>query len=241
MPLIANQSFVFTPRESLIKKLADSVANKSIYMILLSGIRTSDTASVWDTIASGDTRSVLEQVTKKDILPYELKSTNGYTRSLLTFGEAYWDVASDTAKLPRTQGSFTLTADGIGYDGVALLEGATLKSSAVISNIDATANTLTSATHGLSNGDEVMIGGDVLPGGVNGAVLYKAINVTTNTFQISVDGIAVVDITSAGTNPFFRYAKGNLGSPILIAPSLSSLYAGVAHNIPLDISEADMN
>lgn len=74
---------------------------------------------------------------------------------------------------------------------------------------DAGTNYLTSASHGLSNGDQLNFLTDgTLPGGLEtfdynypwGGELYYVINKTTNTFQVSLtQGGSAVDITSAGS------------------------------------------
>lgn len=84
---------------------------------------------------------------------------------------------------------------------------------------DFTANagtdTLTSASHGLSNGDQLNFwSDDTLPGGLEvyeynypwSGELYYVINKTTNTFQVSLTpGGSAVNITSSGTGTHTWY------------------------------------
>lgn len=84
---------------------------------------------------------------------------------------------------------------------------------------DFTANSsteyLTSAGHGLSNGDQLnFLSDDTLPGGLTsfdyaspwGGEIYYVINKTTNTFQVSLTlGGSAVNITSTGTGTHTWY------------------------------------
>lgn len=74
---------------------------------------------------------------------------------------------------------------------------------------DAATDIITSAAHGLSNGDTVTFfnSGGALPTGISAATYYYVITATTNTFQISATvGGSALDITGAGsgTNKFAK-------------------------------------
>ncbi len=72
---------------------------------------------------------------------------------------------------------------------------------------DATANTLTAVSHGLSDGDRVAIGGSVVPGGLSSTVAYYVVNAASDTFKVSLtSGGSAVDITSTGTSVTFSEA-----------------------------------
>lgn len=67
---------------------------------------------------------------------------------------------------------------------------------------DAPTNVITSNSHGLSNGNRIVVtnSGGGLPGGLSVNTIYFIISSTTNTFKVSLtSGGSEVDITSAGT------------------------------------------
>lgn len=73
-------------------------------------------------------------------------------------------------------------------------------------------DTLTSAAHGLNNGETISFSSSgTLPGGISDystGAYYYVINKTTNTFQISLtSGGSAVDITSAGTGTHDWYTE----------------------------------
>lgn len=65
----------------------------------------------------------------------------------------------------------------------------------------ATSDTITSAGHGLSNGDVLILTtSDTLPAGLSTGTPYYVINKTTDTFEVSTEsGGSAVDITDTGT------------------------------------------
>jgi uncharacterized phiE125 gp8 family phage protein len=76
---------------------------------------------------------------------------------------------------------------------------------------------LTCAGHGYANGDAVPVWttSGILPAGLAALTSYYVVNKTDDTLQLSLSaGGAVVDITSAGTPPFFL---GYVPQPILQA------------------------
>ncbi|MDD5488975.1 MAG: hypothetical protein PHH49_08485, partial [Candidatus Omnitrophica bacterium] len=60
-------------------------------------------------------------------------------------------------------------------------------------------NKITRTGHGLVNGDRIKLDGTVLPGGTKAGTFYYVINVTANTFQISLNGTTALTLTSSGT------------------------------------------
>ena len=89
---------------------------------------------------------------------------------------------------------------------------------------------ITSAAHGLSNGDCLQFTtSNTLPAGLSLATNYYVINVTTDTFQVCADpGIpTAVDITDTGTGTHTYHLKGR------------KIYAGDWSNIELNIATAN--
>jgi hypothetical protein len=72
---------------------------------------------------------------------------------------------------------------------------------------DVTANTITSAAHGLANTNRVMVYNvfaEALPAGMTEGTIYFVVGATTDTFQLSLtSGGAAVDITGIGEGVFF--------------------------------------
>lgn len=83
---------------------------------------------------------------------------------------------------------------------------------------DSTTDTLTSAAHGLSNGNLITVAnaGGGLPAGLAADTYYYVVGVTANTFQLSLTpGGAAIDITTNGTGTQTAY-KEFVGQPILL-------------------------
>lgn len=100
------------------------------------------------------------------------------------------------------------------FDAVSLL---TATFTAAVTNI------VTSNSHGLSNGDALLLTTtDTLPAGLSANTIYYVCFVTTNTFKLSVDKpdsngiISVVDITDTGTGTH-TFTVCKTGQPILVA------------------------
>lgn len=73
-------------------------------------------------------------------------------------------------------------------------------------SVDAGTDTITSAGHGLSDGDPVPVSntGGALPAGLAAGTTYYVINSTADTFQLSTsEGGAAVDITDTGSGTHF--------------------------------------
>ena len=73
----------------------------------------------------------------------------------------------------------------------------------------ATSDIITSAAHGLSDGDCVTVAsGTTLPAGLSASTYYYVINSATNTFKLSTSpGGTAVDITDAGTGTHTWYQE----------------------------------
>lgn len=69
-----------------------------------------------------------------------------------------------------------------------------------VSAVDTSTDTLTSAGHGLSNGDRVKVRSEgAVPAGLSEATTYYVVGATTNTLQLSLtSGGAAVNLTDAG-------------------------------------------
>lgn len=66
---------------------------------------------------------------------------------------------------------------------------------------NATTDTFTATSHGLSNNDTVSVSATVLPTGFSNAIIYYVINAATNTFQLSLSqGGSAVDASTSGTS-----------------------------------------
>jgi hypothetical protein len=76
----------------------------------------------------------------------------------------------------------------------------------------ATTNIITSAAHGMTQGDCIQVSTTTtLPGGLSASTNYYVISVTTDTFKVSATpGGAEVDITNAGTGTHTYRLKGKV-------------------------------
>lgn len=79
--------------------------------------------------------------------------------------------------------------------------------------VDSTTDIITSAAHGLSNGDRIYFAATTLPGGIISTNIYYIVNTTLNTFQVSLTSSGVVvDITSNGTAVKWTVANVLMGT-----------------------------
>lgn len=90
-----------------------------------------------------------------------------------------------------------------------------LVGSFVPANVNVATDTITLTAHGLVNADQIHfelvsdVSGQLLPAPLVAGILYRVINATANTFQVSPSlGGAAVDLTSAGFGTSFVYKKG---------------------------------
>lgn len=141
-------------------------------------------------------------------------SGGGYARKTIV-----WDAATGGTKANNALITFDVPAGTYGfvtfwnaltgntnnYLGYAPING-TIKGFATVDAADVTANTITSAGHGLVNTDRVIffnVYAESLPTGITEGAAYFVVGATTDTFQISLtSGGAAVDLTAIGESFF---------------------------------------
>jgi hypothetical protein len=139
-------------------------------------------------------------------------------------GALTWDVPAGT------YGFFTfwnaITGNTTNYRGYAPF-GGTPRSFATADAADVTANTITSAAHGLVNTDRVMVFNvfaEALPAGLTEGTIYFAVGVTTDTFQLSLtSGGAAVDITGIGELFFQKVIPETFGAQGQITAAIAAI------------------
>jgi hypothetical protein len=133
-----------------------------------------------------------------------------YARQAVTWGAAASAQKSNSGALTfdvpaGTYGYFTYfnasTGNTGNYKGYAPFGGAT-KGYATVDAAGVTSDTITSAAHGLANGDRVMVFNvfaESLPTGLTEGTIYFVVGATTDTFQVSTtSGGAAVNLTAIG-------------------------------------------
>jgi hypothetical protein len=152
------------------------------------------------------------------VVAAELTEANGYNRKLYNPGTNSYSSGNKRVESPAVNNALVASGTSLQYDSTALIfNGASGANKGFTNaNVDAGTNTITVTTHGLANGDAIVLtadAGSTLAGGLTAGTLYYAAAVTSDTFQVSTatDGSAIVDITNAGSgNMRLRYAKGLL-------------------------------
>jgi hypothetical protein len=100
-----------------------------------------------------------------------------------------------------------LTGNTNNYLGYAHLNN-TVRGFGTVDAADVTANTVTSAGHGMANAQRVMaynVFAESLPAGLTEGTIYHVVGATTDTFQVSLtSGGAAVDITGIGEMVFYN-------------------------------------
>lgn len=131
-----------------------------------------------------------------------------------------------------TYGFFTLwnasTGNTNNYLGYIPFGGATaIKGFCTVDAADVTANTITSAGHGLANTDRVIffnVFAESLPTGITEGGAYFVVGATTDTFQIALtSGGAAVDLTAIGEAYFQKVVPEVFGSQGQITVAASAL------------------
>lgn len=158
-----------------------------------------------------------------------------YARQAVVFGAAASALKSNTGALTfdvpaGTYGYFTffnhLTANTGNYRGYAPFGGAT-KGFATADAADVTANSITSAGHGLVNTDRVMVFNvlaESLPAGLTEGVIYFVVGATTDTFQVSLtSGGSAVDITGIGELFFQKTVPETFGAQGQITAAIGAV------------------
>ena len=106
--------------------------------------------------------------------------------------------------------------------------------------IDFTTDFLTSAAHGLSNGDRVMVfSGTTLPAGLSANTVYFVVSKTTDTFKLSLtSGGSAINMTDDGTGTHkWRAATQNEVSKTITAVNITDYLKGIAV-VPLNFENA---
>ncbi|MGL5062546.1 MAG: hypothetical protein ACRC62_21420 [Microcoleus sp.] len=142
---------------------------------------------------------------------------NGYARQPITYSaDGTFNTTTSRHELPQVTTSFTATGGSIVWRSSFVIYDGRVESSATLpaANINISTDVITLNAHGLANGEELIIGNNFSPvGGLISNTIYKACNVTTNTFQVSSDGTTPIDLTSVGAGNYrLYYAKGSVKS-----------------------------
>lgn len=115
------------------------------------------------------------------------------------------------------------TANYMGY----LPFGGAVRTFGTSNAADVTANTISSAAHGLANADRVMlfnIFAETLPAGLTEGTMYFVVGAATDTFQVSLtSGGAAVDITGVGEMFIQKVVVEVFGAQGQITAAISAL------------------
>lgn len=155
--------------------------------------------------AFADTNALSRTSTPTDVAIAELKTVNGYARTAATFEQGLISVSNRRYDFPTETGSLEASGATLQFQTVILMANANSRANTLFNaatDVDATANTITIANHGLSNGEDILLTTEPassLPGGLAANTTYKALSVTTNTFQVSSDGLNSIDIAAVGS------------------------------------------
>lgn len=155
--------------------------------------------------AFADSNALSRTSTPIDVAIAELKTINGYVRTQAVYEQGMISTANRRYDLPTETGVVTATGATLQFQTVVLMANANSRANVLFNaatDVDASTNTITIANHGLSNGDDILFTLEPaasIPGGLAINTGYKAINVTTNTLQVSSDGTNPIDITSVGS------------------------------------------
>ena len=126
-----------------------------------------------------------------------------------------FDVATFTWQVPVDEVVFTATGGNIVFQGMFCMRNSAPLSSTPVTGI--AANVITTAAHGLTTGDDVMLtidSGGTQPGGTSALAIYaaRAVSTTTQTLHPTatdaINNTNVVAIASAGSLVRIRFAKG---------------------------------
>lgn len=153
-----------------------------------------------------DSNQLNRQSSPLDFINAELKQENGYLRSSIAFNEdGQFSTANKRHDLPLVSGSIAASGATIQFQTVFLIANGNAIANRLFNaatDVDVNTNTITSNAHGLSNLDRIAFTLETaasLPTGIATNTVYRAINVTANTFQASIDGLNPVDITALGS------------------------------------------
>jgi hypothetical protein len=163
-----------------------------------------------------DTTLLTRASTRADFIAAELLQTNGYARSNLVFSAGSFSNPNKRYDAALVTGSFAASGGSFQFQTAFLIANGHATANKTISDTDinASTNTITATAHGLSNGAEVLLtaqGGSTLPSGITSGTIYTVIGTTTNTLQLSSDGVSAIDITSTGSGNFYvRYVPDRI-------------------------------
>jgi len=139
-------------------------------------------------------------------------------------GALTFDVPAGTYAFFTYYNSATLNVTA--YRGYAPF-GGTVKGFATVDAADVTANSITSAGHGLVNTDRVMVFNvfaETLPAGLTEGTIYFVVGATTDTLQVSLtSGGAAVDITGIGEMFFQKVVPEVFGAQGQITVAVGAL------------------
>ena len=158
-----------------------------------------------------------------------------YARQAVTWGPAAGGLKTNTNgmtfDLPAGDYAFygwfnANTGNSNNYRGYAPFGGAT-RGFATVDAADVTANSITSAAHGLANTNRVMVFNvlaESLPAGLTEGTIYFVVGATTDTFQVSLtSGGAAVDITGIGELFFQKVLPETLAAQGQIALAIGNV------------------
>ncbi|MEC4804751.1 MAG: hypothetical protein SAJ12_03835 [Jaaginema sp. PMC 1079.18] len=172
-----------------------------------------------------------------DILLTEINNEYGYGRDNYAVAEAdiTYDATRKTATVPIQSWDLTASGASIQWDGIAMIANAHPNAPTLLESVDPATDTLTLTGHGLANGDRVMLtvdAGGALPTGVDGTVLYYAVNTSADTFQVSPsEGGSPMAFSDTGAGDLrLRYGSGELVAGFR-ADSIKTIPDGATHTL----------
>jgi hypothetical protein len=164
-----------------------------------------------------DTTLLTRASTRADFIGAELLQQNGYARANMVFPDSgTFSNSNKRHDAPLVTGDFLADGGSLQFQTVFLIANgnATANKTFADTDVNASTNVITVTSHGLSTGNEVLIqaqAGSTLPTGLVSGTIYKVIGTTTNSFQVSTDGVTPIDITSTGSGTFYlRYVPDRI-------------------------------
>ena len=138
------------------------------------------------TLAAGSSGQILKHLTAK-LFSQVIDAEAGRVKTV-TIDDCLFEICRDCISVKGDYHSFTTSA------------------------VNTTNNTITTTSHGLSNGDRIRFVRNttsaVLPGGLTEGTEYYVVNVSGDTFKVSnTSGGAAIDITSVGTSTCVWYRR----------------------------------
>lgn len=151
---------------------------------------------------------------KAEVLASELVSGNGYSRYAYTItrDEVSFDPVARATVMPARQWEIMATGAALQWAGVVMLADAA-DQAPVVCTANPSSDRISRAGHGLTDGDEVLLGSEEsVFGGLSPATIYFVTNATTDDFQVEVTiGGGALPISDAGNGDvYLHYASGML-------------------------------